>query len=186
MTTRTQIESGQLLLAEPFMVDPYFRRAVVLLCEQHSEGALGFILNKSINMPIHELVPDFPPIESEVFYGGPVQTDTLHFLHNLGDLISESQKITNGVWFGGDFDELKFLASSGMISPDNVRFFVGYSGWSPGQLVEEMELGSWVVADMHPNYLFKSNPEQLWSQVMYNKGEQFEILANMPSEMVWN
>ena len=186
MTSRSLVKNGHLLLAEPFMEDPYFHRAVVLLCEHHPEGSLGFILNKSINMGVNELMGDFPPFEAEVYYGGPVQTDTLHYVHNVGDLLEESIQLTDGVWWGGDFDSLKFLITSGLIEPDNIRFFVGYAGWSGGQLEEEMEIGSWVTAHMDANYLFKSQPSNLWSQVMYNKGNGFEIIADIPEFVSWN
>ena len=185
MAANSLIKSGQILLAEPFMQDPYFRRAVVLLCEHHEEGSVGFILNKTIDMGVNDLIGDFPKFESEVFYGGPVQTDTLHYVHNVGDLLEESVRIADGVWWGGDFDKLKFLISSGLVEPHNIRFFVGYSGWTGGQLGEEMEYGSWVPAPLDANYVFKIKPIHLWRNVMYNKGDLYEIIADLP-DMIWN
>jgi putative transcriptional regulator len=186
MAAKSLVKSGQVLLAEPFMLDPYFHRAVVLLCEHHDQGSIGFILNKTIDMKVNDLIPDFPQFDAEVFYGGPVQTDTLHYVHNVGDLLDESVQVADGVWWGGDFDKLKFLISSELIAPANIRFFVGYSGWSGGQLGDELETGSWVMADMDANYVFKTKYAQLWSQVMYNKGDLYEILSDMPEEMSWN
>jgi putative transcriptional regulator len=186
MAANSIVKNGQVLLAEPFMLDPYFRRAAVLLCEHHDQGSIGFILNKSIDMKVNDLIPDFPKFDAEVFYGGPVQTDTLHYVHNIGDLLDESVKVADGVWWGGDFDKLKFLITSELIGPANIRFFVGYSGWSGGQLGDEMETGSWVTADMDANYLFKTKYTDLWSQIMYDKGDLYEILSDMPEEMSWN
>jgi putative transcriptional regulator len=186
MTTRTQISSGQVLLAEPFMMDPYFRRAVVLLCEHHADGSIGFILNKTTDLHINDLHIDFPEFDAKIFYGGPVQTDTLHFVHTKGELLSESVLVAPGVWWGGDFEELKFMAKTGLIEQCDIRFFVGYAGWSGGQLHEEFEIGSWVSADMHANYAFKSPPDRLWRQVMYSKGKQFEIIADVPEDVIWN
>ncbi|MBK7940012.1 MAG: YqgE/AlgH family protein [Lewinellaceae bacterium] len=186
MAAKSLIKSGQILLAEPFMQDPYFRRAVVLLCEHHEEGSLGFILNKSIDMGVNDLMGEFPKFDAEVFYGGPVQTDTLHYVHNLGEVLDESVKVSDGVWWGGDFDKLKFLITSGLVEPANIRFFVGYSGWSSGQLGEELEYGSWVAAPMDANYAFKTQPTRLWSQAMYNKGDIYEIIADMPELISWN
>ena len=128
MATNTMIRSGQVLIAEPFMLDPYFKRAVVLLCEHHDEGTLGFILNKNIDMGINDLMSDFPKFDAEIFYGGPVQTDNLHYVHDLGDLLEDSIKIAEGVWWGGDFEQLKFLIGQQVIQPATTRFFVGYSG----------------------------------------------------------
>ena len=181
-----EVNTGKVLLAEPFMLDPNFKRSAVLLCEHNDEGSLGFIMNKPLNMRVDDLVADFPAFESDVLFGGPVQTDTIHYIHNVGNLLEGSVKVVDGVFWGGDFDKLKFLINSKLIKPFNIRFFVGYSGWSEGQLMDEMNVGSWVLAEMDANYLFKSKPKNLWRQVMYNKGDAFTIIAQMPDSMSWN
>ncbi len=168
------------------MLDPHFRRSAVLLCEHSEEGSIGFIMNKRLDMRVDELVSDFPEFNARVFFGGPVQTDTLHYIHNVGELLEDSRKISNGVWWGGSFEKLKFLISSQLITAANIRFFIGYSGWSEGQLLDEMNIGSWVTADMHPNYIFKSSPDALWSQIMSNKGDTFAVIATMPESATWN
>ena len=165
------------------MLDPHFKRASVLLCEHTPEGSLGFIMNKPIEMAVDRLVGDFPEFESQVFYGGPVATDTLHYVHSVGDLLEESIKVCPGVWWGGRFDKLKFLIESKLIKPEDIRFFVGYSGWSEGQLEEELEYGSWVIADMHANYLFKASSKKLWSKIMKNKGDTFSVIAELPDNI---
>ncbi len=99
MTQETVIQKGKVLLAEPFMADPNFKRAVVLLCEHEQNGSLGFILNKSLDMPVCDLIADFPEFEGEAYYGGPVQTDTIHYIHNVGDLLEGSQMISQGVYW---------------------------------------------------------------------------------------
>lgn len=182
----TDIKSGRVLLAEPFMQDMNFKRSAVLLCEHNEEGSLGFILNKRLEMRVDELIADFPEFEAEVYFGGPVQTDTIHYVHNVGDLLEESTKVGEGVYWGGDFEKLKFLITSQLIKPGNIRFFVGYSGWSEGQLQDELTIGSWVVADMDSNYLFKSKPEELWQQIMENKGDAYSVIAQMPDAVNWN
>lgn len=182
-----KLTTGNILIAEPFMVDPNFKRSVVLICDHtKKEGTVGFVLNKNLGLQVNELILEFPKFDAEVFYGGPVQTDSIHYIHNVGDILDNSTKVVDGVWWGGDFEKLKFLIASNLIEPDNIRFFVGYSGWSPGQLDNEMELGSWVVADMFANYLFKSEPDSLWQQVMKNKGDRYEVIADMPDGVNWN
>lgn len=183
---RNEVKSGKVLLAEPFMLDQNFKRSAVLLCEHNEEGSVGFIMNKPLKMNVDELVEDFPEFNSEVFFGGPVQTDTIHYVHNVGDLLEGSRLVVDGIYWGGDFDKLKFLITSKLILPENIRFFVGYSGWSEGQLNDEMVYGSWVLADMHANYLFKSKPKNLWKQVMYNKGNAYTVIAQMPESFTLN
>ncbi len=183
---KTEVNKGVVLLSEPFMMDPNFRRSVVLLCDHHPEGSLGFILNKPLNMKIEELISDFPTFESEVHFGGPVSTDTIHYIHNVGDLLEDSVEVNRGVYWGGDFEKLKFLISSKLILPNNIRFFVGYSGWSEGQLGDELQVGSWVLSEMHANYIFKSKPNLLWKQIMANKGDNYAVIAQMPDGINWN
>ncbi len=98
---KTHINRGKVLIAEPFMLDPNFKRAVVLLCEHQQEGSLGFILNKSLDMKINDLIAEFPKFDATVFYGGPVQTDTVHYIHNVGDLLNNSNGIIDGVFWAG-------------------------------------------------------------------------------------
>jgi putative transcriptional regulator len=184
--TKHKVESGKVLLAEPFMLDTNFKRSVILLCEHQDEGTVGFIINKALEMNVSDLIADFPDFEAGVYFGGPVQTDTIHYIHNVGDLLDDSHKVAGGVYWGGDFEKLKFLISSGMITPDNIRFFVGYSGWSAGQLMEEMQYGSWVLADMDANYLFRAEPDILWKKVMENKGNTFSVIAQLPDYVCWN
>lgn len=181
-----QIAKGKILLAEPFMSDPNFKRTAVLLCEHDEEGSLGFVMNKPLGTRLDELIENFPSFDSDVHLGGPVQTDTVHYIHNVGDLLEGSLKIVDGVYWGGDFDKLKFLIQQQLILPHNIRFFVGYSGWSEGQLADEMLYGSWLIADMDSNYLFKSASEELWKQVMYNKGNTYTVIAHMPDAISWN
>lgn len=168
------------------MLDPNFKRSAVLLCEHNEDGSVGFIMNKPLKMRIDELIDGFPEFDSEVFFGGPVQTDTIHYIHNVGDLVEDSVKVADGVYWGGDFEKLKFLIASNLVLPHNIRFFVGYSGWSEGQLNDEMGYGSWVLAEMDANYLFKSEPKKLWTQVMYNKGDTYSVIAQMPETSNFN
>lgn len=183
---RPEVRRGQILLADPFLIDPNFRRTAVLLSEHGEAGSVGFVMNRRIKVKIHDLVPNFPKFKAPVFRGGPVGQDTVHYFHNVGDLLEGSQEVVPGVFWGGDFDKLKFLIDQELIRPHNIRFFVGYSGWDEGQLTSELDYGSWIVADMDPNYLFKSNYRQLWTQAMYNKGDVYTVIAQMRDEVNYN
>ena len=175
------------MLAEPFMLDDNFKRAAVLLVDHNEvEGSIGFVLNRESTVSIDELVDDFPEFKSTVYIGGPVGRDTVHYLHRKPDLILGSDQVADGVYWGGDYQRLKMLIKAKLIDPRDIRFFVGYSGWSPDQLAQELASGSWVPADMDPNYLFKTPADHLWSQVMDHKGNAFSVIADMQDEATYN
>ncbi|MDA9774300.1 YqgE/AlgH family protein [Saprospiraceae bacterium] len=178
---------GQILIAEPFMEDPNFKKAVVLVCDFKEEhGTVGFILNKPVDMRINQLLTDFPEFEVDVYFGGPVGHDTVHYVHTLGHLLEDSVEIRDGLFWGGDFNKLKFLITSDLVSKKDIKFFIGYSGWSPGQLIGELEMGSWVVDEMDNNYLINIPPDNLWKSTMQNKGDSFSIIADIPDRINWN
>lgn len=173
-------------MSEPFILDSNFRRSAILLCEHRVDGTVGFILNRPLDMKLNQLVTDFPQFDADVFFGGPVATDTIHYVHNVGDLLKSSIKISNGLYWGGDFEQLKVLIKTELVKPENIRFFVGYSGWSEGQLADEMKGGTWFVAQMHANYLFKSRPSTLWRQITHNIGDNYTVVAQMPDPVCLN
>src|SRR5210317_123945 len=132
MTAKDEISKGSILIAEPFMIESNFRRSVIGIVDHtEKDGTVGFILNKKMNFAVNELIQDIESEENfKVYYGGPVATDTIHYIHNVGDILDESIKVSRGVYWGGDFEKLKFLINSGLIKANNIRFYLGYSGWS--------------------------------------------------------
>lgn len=184
----TAIGEAKLLIAEPFMLDPHFRRAVVMLCEHDiNDGTIGFILNKPLGMQLNDLLASFPSFDAPVFYGGPVSTDTIHYVHNLGETLSGSIKIAQGLYWGGDFDELKRLVNAQVVQPKHIRFFIGYSGWSAGQLCEELRGSSWLLGHIDANYVFKATPDDtLWTKVLDDEGDTFSVIGQIPEPISWN
>lgn len=176
-------EKGKILISEPFMIDPSFKRTIVLLCEHdNSEGTLGFILNKPTDLTINQLVEDLPEFEAPVFYGGPVQLNTLQFVHRAGDIIEGSIKIKDGLYWGGSFEILKLLIESGHVHPSDFRFFIGYSGWSASQLENEMKVKSWIVTSSKVEDIFSDEPDKLWRDTLKGMGKKFSILASFPED----
>jgi putative transcriptional regulator len=186
MTTFKDVKTGKLMVAEPFMLDPHFRRSVVLLTEHSPEGSVGFIINKMLDMKLNDIITELPEFNAPLFYGGPVQTDSIHYLHNVGELLDGSTRLSSGVYWGGDWDQLKFLIESKLIEPKHIRFFIGYSGWGETQLRDEFKEGSWIVSDMHANYLFNAQPNTLWRTILQHKGNAFSIIADMQDENILN
>lgn len=177
MTGAPAIHKGMLLVSEPFMLDPNFKRSVVLICEHTNVGTTGFVINKVLDVSIHDIIKDFPDCQAKVIYGGPVAMDTIHYLHTMGDLVEGSQRVVDGVYWGGDFTKLKFLIENEIIRDDQICFFVGYSGWTEGQLEDELKDGSWIASEMDPNYLFKLPPNAIWQKVLDNMGNAYSVIA---------
>ena len=141
-------KQGRVLISEPFLNDTYFRRSVVLLTEHSEEGSVGFVLNKPVALSVDDVLTDFPEIDTEVSIGGPVNTNTIHYIHTLGDTIPNSVKVFNNLYWGGDFDVIKQMISDGQIKGSEIRFFLGYAGWSPKQLENELSENAWLVSEM--------------------------------------
>lgn len=173
---------GSLLISEPFLLDSYFKRAVVLLTEQDDQGAWGFILNKPTDVKLNDAVDDFPEFDAPLYFGGPVETDTLFYIHTLGVKLKGAKEIVDGIWWGGDYDQLKFLIDTHQILPEQIRFYAGYSGWEPRQLEEEVEEKAWLVSNTNTQFTFFDNPKALWSQVLRSMGNEYAILANFPED----
>lgn len=174
-----ELNTGKLLLADPFMMDDNFKRAVILLCDYHHDGSLGFIVNKPMDVKVHELLENFPENDMDLYFGGPVAHDTIHFIHTKGDLVEDSMEIAPGVFWGGDYNRIRFLLNHQIITDRDIRFFIGYSGWSPGQLEAELEYNSWMVANFDKNYVFTRKHNDLWSKVLNHKGGHYEVIANI-------
>src|SRR3954464_13038426 len=102
-------EVGRILISEPFLLVSYFKRAVILLGEHSEEGTVGFILNKPTDLKLNDALEDFPPFDAQLYFGGPVQTDTIHFLHTLGPKLEGCKEILPGIFWGGDLETLKLL-----------------------------------------------------------------------------
>jgi putative transcriptional regulator len=186
MASSASPESGSLLIAEPFMQDPYFKGAVVFLCECKQEGAFGLILNKPTELKVHEVVDDFPVVDNFIHYGGPVQPNTLHYLHRRGDLLADSIEVAEGIYWGGDFEKLIFLLDTKQIAAEEIRFFFGYSGWDEEQLTREVGESSWIISEASPAYLFDEAPAQLWRTVLRNMGDRYKVIANIPENPSYN
>ncbi|HZG01153.1 MAG TPA: YqgE/AlgH family protein, partial [Chitinophagales bacterium] len=130
-------QTGSLLVAEPFMQDENFKHTVVMLCEKSDKGAFGLVLNRPTGIMMQDAVDDFPSNDFMLFEGGPVERDTVHFITTRGELLDDSIEVAPGVHWGGDFEQLKMLIDTGQVTPTDVRFFLGYSGWDAEQLESE-------------------------------------------------
>ncbi len=172
--------AGILLIADPFLKDPNFLRTVVLLCDHQEEGSFGFVLNKKIEQTLDELLINFEGFPLPVFYGGPVQTDTIHFVHQYPDLIPEATAISDGIYWGGNFEAVSALIKNNSLDQKKIKFFIGYSGWGDGQLDEEMKEKSWLTVDATKNLVFHTKETEVWKSSLVHLGGDYEMMVNFP------
>ncbi len=176
------LRPGAILLAQPYLLDSNFRRSAVALVDHNPEGSVGFVLNHLLEWRVTDVVNGFPDFDGFLHYGGPVQRDTLHYLHGLGQSLSESIPVSEGVWWGGDFEQLTALIDAGVANAGNVCFYLGYSGWSQFQLAEEEHEGSWVVGDLTGDLVFATPPDQVWRKAMRRLGPTFGVIGSIDEE----
>lgn len=172
--------AGTLLVADPFLKDPHFMRSVVFLCEHRDEGTFGFVLNRRLDITLGQVVPELSGFDLPVFYGGPVQNDTLHFLHCYPDEVSGSVEVTDNVYWGGDFEALIALIREGKIDVSKIRFYLGYSGWGEGQLKTEMDTHSWLTVMARKKLVFHNDHEKIWKDALREMGGDYEQMINYP------
>ena len=177
---------GKLLIAEPTILnDSSFNRTIVLLTEHTPNNYVGFILNRRLNYTVNDSLPDinchFP-----VYQGGPVEQDNLYFIHKIPQLLPESIEVSNGIFWGGNFKSLKDLLNKEVLSSSDIRFFLGYSGWGKEQLNKEMNQNSWFVVENDFETIFSINNENLWKNKLLQKGGDYKLWANAPSDVNLN
>lgn len=174
------IKTGSILIAEPFMKDPSFARSVILICTNQEEGTIGFIVNKPYHKPLNELMFNIDDLQIPLYLGGPVNIDTVHFLHTREDMIPDSFPLGNNLYWGGNFEQAIDCIREGLINLSEIKFFLGYSGWEAGQLTREMQEKSWVVSTASTNLLFQTPATQIWQKALQDKGGAYSILSNYP------
>ena len=127
-------KKGRILISEPSFNDSIFFKSVVLLTHHNDDESIGLILNQPTKINLNEILNNIPLSDFPVYIGGPVAKQSLQFIHTLGSLIPESKQITENIYFGGDFNTILKLMQDKKITKNEIRFFVGYSGWGEDQL----------------------------------------------------
>ena len=175
-------EKGRVLISEPFMEDKNFKRSVVYLCEHNEDGSFGFVTNNFLNISLSDLVEDIVNEEFKVSFGGPVSPDNLFYVHTLKNELEGSYEVMPGLYTGGKFEDLIPLINSGVIAPNQIRFFIGYSGWEAGQLDSELSTNSWIVGKTTINDILNTQDKSLWKNILNEMGGKFKMLSNFPED----
>nr|MDE6079950.1 YqgE/AlgH family protein [Duncaniella sp.] len=188
--SETPLGNGKILVAEPMLRENYFNHAVICIFD-HDDSAetLGIVLNNQSAHHLHELISGVKEgLRIPVYVGGPVATDHLYFLHTLGEIIPGSREIIPGLWIGGDFDAMLKYVNDGYPVDDTMRFFVGYSGWSPGQLLEELSRHVWAVAEAPAPSVLMASPgnDSLWHTMVRRLGPAYRSWLYHPRNTTAN
>jgi putative transcriptional regulator len=181
MPQDTELSKGKLLISAPFLND-VFKRSVILLTEHNDEGSVGFIINKPTEYKLHEVIEDFPEFDATVFLGGPVQQNSLNFIHKANDFLNSGFEIAEGIYWGGNFETLKILVANGNLNPDDFKFFLGYAGWSPDQLKNELRINSWYLNQPTKENIFDDDSEKLWGSILKTMGKEYSIISTFPED----
>ena len=175
------MKKGYILVAAPSIVgDLSFHRTVVVLVDNTNETLMGFVINKkldySLNEVANQLKKSFP-----LYYGGPVETDSLFFIYNSKVKVSGSMSICKNLNWGGDFDEIVKLINDDKISKEDIKFFLGYSGWNPNQLKNEMKDKNWeIFKNIDQDLVLSNETEGIWKNYLNSIGGEYLIWSNSP------
>ena len=183
---KTKPSKGKLLVAEPSILnDKSFNRSVILLSEHNDEGSVGFIINKPSSYVLSDLIPE---IDSDlvIYNGGPVSKENLYFIHRVPELIPDSLEIANGIYWGGDFNTVQELLQDNTLTKDEIRFFLGYSGWSKDQLIDELKTTSWIVIENDYQNIFDVSDSSFWKEQLLKFGGEYQLWANAPENPYLN
>lgn len=174
-------EKGKILISEPFLPDTFFNRTIVYLADHNSEGSVGFILNKKLDIRVCDAVSGFDRCKEYLSMGGPVSPDTLHYLHNQGERIPNSVNVNDNIYWGGDIEFIRDLINKNELHWSQIRFFLGYSGWSAGQLERELKENSWVIVKTRGTIALDSyNFDNTWKRVLRSLDSKYRVWADFP------
>ena len=174
-----ELKKGAILLSQPYLGDPNFDWSTILLCDYNDEGSYGFIINDKSDLLMSDVIEGFEKTDFPLYYGGPVDRDALFYIHRIKDL-RESIEIVPGMYAHGNFDELKARIALGEVKKEDIRFILGYSGWTAGQLEEEIERKSWFVNNTHAEKLLEMEVDTVWRSILREMGGKYKQYANYP------
>lgn len=174
--------AGSLLLAHPAMRDPNFRRSVVLLSAHGDDGAMGVVLNRPLGKQLGELNAQFAASTIAgvpVYQGGPVQTEQLILAAWRPEPLEAGFKL----YFGIDVDKATALQGEEGV---RLRAFLGYSGWSKGQLENELRHNTWVITPVSTELLARNDGQGLWRAILGGLSPEWKLMADEPEDLSSN
>lgn len=175
------MKKGEILVSNYTLInDIEFNKTLILIVESNNEGIVGFVFNKESEYKLSDIDEKLKGIDLKIYKGGPVMIDTLHFIHRFNKFLKNSSKVTNEIYWGSEFEKALELIKSDKLKKDDIKFFIGYSGWDKNQLKDEIDNGSWhILKKVNDNDILKSK-SNLWKVKIEELGEYFKIWSNSP------
>ena len=178
---------GKILISEPFLRNIFFQRSVILIIEHNTNGSMGFVLNKKTDLFLNDFIVGLENIpQIPIYLGGPVSADRLFFIHSLSDVIPDSIQVGDNLFFDGDFESLNFYLMSGKPVEGKIKFFLGYSGWTESQLIDEINQDSWLVSKTSNHSLMNAEDELFWKHSVKSIGGPYLTWMNYPKDPLLN
>ena len=180
---------GSLLIANPVLPDPNFSRTVILLCNHDEQGSFGLVINRATQLKALDLFSSIDLLKSydeKIYFGGPVSQSIVFFLCRSPLGVGELDEVCPGVYLGSSLEALESLYSDIENPEQNIRFYLGYSGWSGGQLAGEMEQNSWLIQRADERFIFQDSENLIWSEAINSLGEKYNYLTKAPVNPQWN
>ena len=172
---------GALLISEPFNPEPTFKRSVVLISQHTGKGSIGFIINKPTQLKVCEALDDFPNFDAYIYWGGSIKLDSIYYVHSIENL-EGSHKISDGLFWGGDYQQLKTMIEADEIVPDQIKFLAGYSAWHKKDLQAELKIDHWWITQADPYEILIEEPTVMWGNVLQRMGHVYGILNDFPED----
>ena len=180
---------GYFLIANPVLPDPNFSRTVVLLCNHDDQGSFGLVINKSAELDSEDVFNDIEVLNSysgKIYLGGPVSQAQVFYLCRSREALPELDLVCPGIYLGMSWDLLESVMEK-LENPDqDLRFYLGYSGWGAGQLAGEMERKSWLTCEASDVFTFGENEDKIWEDVVLSLGKDYQYLVKAPVNPQWN
>ena len=183
----THLKKGDLIIADPSIVnDIQFNRSIILITSSSIENeVVGLIINKILDYKLKDIIPEIN-IEFDVYDGGPVNKDNLYYIHKQGHLIPKSIKINQQLFWSGDFETIVDLINSKKITSKDIKFCLGYTGWSAKQLINEVRDDNWIKCTKIKSEDIFTKMSNSWKKTMISLGGEYAIWSNTPENLSHN
>ena len=184
-----QYGKGSLLIANPVLPDPNFSRTVILLCNHNEQGSFGLVINRSAELKAPDLFSSIDILKSyneKIYIGGPVSQSMVFYLFRSSQDVGDLDEVCSGVYLGSSLETLESLYLDIDYQKENIRFYLGYSGWSGGQLDGEMKQNSWLIQSADEQIVFLDSEDLMWPTAVNSLGEEYQYLIKAPVNPQWN